>query len=424
MDSLPPELILNIVRQLPCWDLPSARAVCRSTGSFATPLLFRKIQVSLSRKDLTRLQNIALARNVSHYVEDVILETRSLREYDLSSFHAARKYRSHRCTWNIEGHGFSCQSTKVSMQELALYWKYQDAFEDQRDVERSGTDHKLLLEAFNLLKNLRAVSTNDLDAHNELTGDCDDYREFMYSKDAYGLPLTWSCEHLLPTLMRALSGSNAKLHSLKLGTYGVYEASLYARLFPKAVCEAFDQRSEYDWPGSLRNLRDIELRGLDWDDDDHVSDAAISTFRNLMQSTPSLERLAIQSLSTNDVPLPELLGTHTFRNLRHLYLSFFYFTADDLIGFLCRHASTLETVTLDFIHLTGRTRRDMWSSLLEELRSFGFPRLESFILDLCPNRDGIFFECCAVEKYIGCEIDVNPCLEDEEETNSEAEDGL
>ena len=428
MDTLPPELILGIVKHLPRSDLPSVRAVCRNTAGFATALLFRKVRVSLNRKDLVKLQSIARAPNLHNLVEELNLNTYKLQDHGLISFHAIRNHNGNRCPPIVDEYHFVCSSVEQSMQELELFWKYRDAFKDQQYLERSGTDQRTLSEAFNLLKNVRTVSTNDLGDSDELASEYPNNRYlFLQQKSTYGQPLTRSCHHPLLKFMRALSDSSVKPRSLKLGTRGIHDVAFDFRLLSQTICGAFNPSSEFDWQGSLCSLRDMELQGVCWGSDGVRSDATISTFRNLMHYTPILERLVIQSFSSISVPLSELFDTHTLQHLHHLDLSNFHLTVDDAATFLCRRASTLEDVRLHLVSLSGEVETDRWSSILEKLRTFGFPILKTFALEHCYDKQDIFD--LTAKGYIRCESDANPCLayeteiETETETETESENG-
>ena len=81
LSSIPPELVKQIVDDLPRVDLPAARFINKQFKAIAAPLLFNTIPLWISQRSLESLTDLSNHPELSFYVEHIVFSTLQLVEH-------------------------------------------------------------------------------------------------------------------------------------------------------------------------------------------------------------------------------------------------------------------------------------------------------------------------------------------------------
>ncbi|KAH8744256.1 hypothetical protein F5883DRAFT_590406 [Diaporthe sp. PMI_573] len=370
MERMPPEIILEILRNVSKRDVKSTRLVWGKVNPIASPILFTRVYASLHLKDLEVLSAISEHPTLKDLVQEVV--------YSGVFFHKS-EIRDER--WSLQPdfeRGRQYYLARVEEEEMTL--------QDRRD-------EAVISAALARMPNIRSVIfTNHWRPARGLVGDF--HAQFsssvhppegarfggplsraypLFAKQPCGLPLRIgdcksggiSIDHGFKVMCRALSIANLTAQALSVDYCNDFAGSRGITSGISAGSLLFTPR---DWEHScnaFRQLRKVAFGLCMGNTDDEWDIVMQGNLAKLLAEAKELEELTFDfTRSAHSVPLAKCLGTHSWPCLRTIRLFRKEMDQAELVALVQRHGKTLKVLHLEEINLTSGT----WLDAAEEMR--------------------------------------------------------
>lgn len=430
MDRFPQELVRLVVEEVGYECLEPLRLVNKAFAAAAAPFLFEVIPVWIGVRSLERLTAISEHSQLCQYPKRIVSSPIRFIDYKDGNLYKKKVKK-----W------LEYQPASLSVHALTLakhMSAYRSYIEAQRALSLESLDVKILSRAFSKLPHLEILHVDFWDTaigSGELTHA---FGPFLAEP-----LLTNDCQHTLPTFIKALAASSAKIRVFKLGndeefSYSRHSgsvadfsaaASLARPLLPpsmaglscpgqfwaQALSKTFcDENLEIclDALGDVRELLVGEIR-VGKEDPANLR-RILASLHDLIRSSPCLETLTLDQISSFYLLSPALgsvMPRHALRNIKKLSVHDYETTVASLSDFFRQHNHTIVEVDFHFVTITGSD----WSTALVQLRTMQFPQLKVFMLNYCDGQEADL----QVQDYILKETEKDPIMEDTLERDRE-----
>jgi hypothetical protein len=396
MVEVPPEIFLEILRNMSQRNLKRVRLVCTELAALARPLLFKRISISPVIGDVDRFRNIIRDAELSQAVEELAYREmhiepqatpwlRRAGEEDPYESIIQNHYR------DDTGHDTEDETARVTRRDRVheILGQIHKEYQDQAAAMKFGYDFDALVEGLPAMRNLKRIITKDSRPPGISTDTGFEppslglLRAHFPASDAslrlgiFPAPLE-SPDHGLFTILRALAATGANVPMLVterttgLLKQGVSLGKFSRRtLFHQAYARGFRQLHKI----SICVDDDWEFRSTG----STVDDTALSA---CILAATQLEHLELSVTHKNTLrgtclPLRCFLPYTALRKLHTLVLEGIHATAKEITSFLVLQAASLRHLTLWKVELLAG---DLWEHVLAVLCVFKAFRPDSFIL--------------------------------------------
>ena len=366
MDRLALETLQSVVHNVDRQDLFSVRFVNKALASAAAPRLFEVIPLWLGVDSLDRLTCLSEHQTLSTYVNEIYCSPiHFLKSTEADNY--AHRYRE----W-LDYHDMSIsKSLLVSAKHLSAYKSY---MEGQRLLAKTDADVKILTATFKKLPKLESIV---IDWNNSTIGLKSITHDFGMLHP--GILLSYDCKRLLSVVFRALVASHRTLRSLCLGYYQGYgnynpDNVLHNQASPRVdatptngLTKMFGTPSVLGWHRVLSTLEELRIGSLSCTVAEEDRERISTVMNSLLQSCPDLRLFQMDDVDIGEQYEWEDFMPHGLPNLREIHLEQVECKEVEIVGFMNRHAQTLEDV---MCHCVCIIQGD-WLAALGQMRAGG-----------------------------------------------------
>jgi hypothetical protein len=381
MDRLPPEILDNLVQQLPVGDVKSLRLTCKALACIgADHLLSELILTCHPDHQLKRLPDVASHPVLSRKIQSIHFETDALHKGKKSRKEWERTFSDRRVLLASLRHlgdpndDFPIMTRQQMREHYKVYTSTYDRQEEMFDQELDWAAWQLSLKT---LPNLEELTLSVFNVWRHLIRERyrDPFKDTLehastdYENEPQGVR-QMSC------VLNALAKSNVRLKTLRAG-------SVWWTFLNQDVEERQDTQKVVK---SLQKLK-FEITASNEDKEDYLPDEfewvqpecreflrTDSALRDLLAAAADLQHLSLifdyDRLDRNEraIMATSLLHfiphTIVWPRLTHLTLGCFDAAEDDLVELLSRHKATLNYLQLRDIKLMPGS----WRKFLPKLR--------------------------------------------------------
>ena len=357
MDRMPQELLELVVQDLPKNDLMATRQVNKPLSCVSTPLFFHTVPLWIGKTSLERLTQISKTPHLAACVKTIVFSPLQFRVWEDNTAHTSQVCALMR---------HESPSETITLAKATAYMStYQKYLEDQSHLIKDGLAVTVLTEIFKQLH----LTSLFVDWHDFYLGS----KELI---DSFGLLvaadlLSFEGHGVIPILFKALAASGTSLCHLHLGNQGELPhdnmpSMIDNRLrgespgllvpwtaFPISLSAKALMVDKSDINSVLEGLRELVIETGDFFDDipaDDMTDLS-TAIGGLVEDSKSLRSFYLGLIEDGPkTPLNGILLKINSNQLRKAVFMDAETSADGIVSFITKHATTLEDVT--FKHTT------------------------------------------------------------------------
>ena len=359
------------------WDPPkdifNFRLVCKQFAMVGAPFSHYNIPFWLVDEDLSMLQGIGNHPEYRHAVRSLTFNASTTTSHDKVSFEQSvnRYYRDREdCDCRYREH---CYHPFDQLSYLRSQYKlYSALYDEQSQIQKSGRDHKVLIQVFSDLPNIRSLEIQYLKESDTMRPDASRPRHYLVhssdeadpARDARAVNITLKALSATPTVLESLQ--IWKLHRQFLAQQPSMLQMMFGHLRRLRRLElSIDLRG--DAGGRMRDDRSPdgfeELRSSVKNGGLTAMLRPLTELRTLKLVLPSYEKsgelpLALEDVFPCDCHLPFL---------NQISLTGLYCSKQGLMGFLSRHRKALRHLNLERIPLQSGKWNDVFQAIRDEM---------------------------------------------------------
>ncbi|KAG6994057.1 hypothetical protein G7Y79_00047g082830 [Physcia stellaris] len=392
---LPPELVKTILNDLSREDLFSARFLCKGFAAVAAERLFAAIPLWINLKSLNAITGLSQSPHLRGYVQHIVFSTLRFFEHEDEAAYLARVKHE------LELRTDSLNTTALEYgKHMAAYHA---SLKAQQYLAEENRDLKVLIRALRKFPNLDKIT---IDHRNDKIGSRQLINDFgIFNPTDL---LTGHGLYTVPLLIRALAESGSYVSELKIGFEDAFESSRMPNLFTSTIGDADHRTSigastmykafctegnHYYAARALIKLQILDLGEFRVKDERPDLLKMARAIKTITKITPKLVNIKVDQICAHNwitsrmepLSVEDLFETETgpyrleIMNLNHLTIV----AHQRLVDFVFRHAHTLKDAYFSFCEVEDVK----WSTVLDRLKAFRFPNLESFKLDYCSDSE-------------------------------------
>ncbi|KAL7271652.1 hypothetical protein RUND412_005578 [Rhizina undulata] len=381
MDTLPAEILQEIVSYLFGSDLNSLRLVNRSLSAAASIFKFRALYVRVTRRGLENLLNVSRQPGLARCVREITYPHGRLNPRKLPPFGDI----------DVRFRRRSVLPEKERLEKMFYNW-YNENYTAQIELEESGECVRALETAFSRMPNIRTI----IPGHNSIFNYRSDFEKWCRTltetdktyarKWPYQLSMWRNISELLvkeseEQAMKAVMELVNTSHRLgfKLDRFGRCGSGVWCGIFSKGS-------DLWNCASLFQNLTSVFVcitTMYTWEDAGALKvDVREGRIYKFLSFAPNLRTLSLEIINHSAYPIaglnrvqspwiPRLLDIlghdYVWKYLHTFYLDFLPIHLEDLVEFLGRHAMTLKCLRLGCDVLLDGTWREALDFLKERL---------------------------------------------------------